>query len=77
MGCMFSQGLLDEIGYNKLIEELKVLYKQYWPEDTSVMYVETEAEVSGLLKEPSVAVNNTLISTAECKCGFSQMNLIY
>uniref|UniRef100_A0AAV2LUM3 LAGLIDADG homing endonuclease n=1 Tax=Knipowitschia caucasica TaxID=637954 RepID=A0AAV2LUM3_KNICA len=37
---MLSQGgrVPDKTGYNKFIEELKVLYAQYWPED-AVPYV--------------------------------------
>ena len=33
-----------EHGYNKLIEELKVLYAQYWPEDSGALHGETEVE---------------------------------
>ncbi|CAB1424909.1 unnamed protein product [Pleuronectes platessa] len=36
--------LPDKTGYNKLIEELKVLYAQYWPEDAGALYGETEVE---------------------------------
>uniref|UniRef100_A0A672RKS2 HAT C-terminal dimerisation domain-containing protein n=1 Tax=Sinocyclocheilus grahami TaxID=75366 RepID=A0A672RKS2_SINGR len=36
--------LPDKTGYNKFIEELKVLYAQYWPENTGATYGETEVE---------------------------------
>ena len=44
--CMLSQGgrMPDKTGYNKFIEELKVLYAQYWPEDAGALYGETEVE---------------------------------
>ncbi|CAL8253687.1 unnamed protein product [Boreogadus saida] len=44
--CMLSQGgwMPDKTGYNKFIEELMVLYAQYWPEDAGVLYGETEVE---------------------------------
>ncbi|KAJ8395918.1 hypothetical protein AAFF_G00026260 [Aldrovandia affinis] len=43
---LLSQGgrLPDKTGYNKFIEELKVLYAQYWPENAGAMYGETEVE---------------------------------
>ena len=34
----------DKTGYNKFIEELKVLYAQYWPEDAGALYGATEVE---------------------------------
>ena len=44
--CMLSQGgqLPDITVYNKFIEELKVLYAQYWQEDAGVQYGESEVE---------------------------------
>ena len=44
---MLSQGcrLPDKTIYNKFIEELKVLYAQYWPEDAGALYGETEVEL--------------------------------
>ncbi|CAL8359354.1 unnamed protein product [Gadus morhua 'NCC'] len=38
---MLSQGgrMPDKTGYNKFIEELKVLYAQYWPEDAGEVSV--------------------------------------
>ena len=43
---VLSQGgrLPDKTGYNKFIEELKVLYAQCRPEDTGVLYGKTEVE---------------------------------
>ena len=43
---MLSQGgrLPDKTGYNKLIEELRVLYAHYWPKDAGALYRETEVE---------------------------------
>jgi hypothetical protein len=43
---MLSQGgrMPDKTVYNKFIEELKVLYAQYWPEDAGALYGETEVE---------------------------------
>ena len=43
---MLSQGswMPDKTGYNKFIEELKVLYAEYWPEDAGALYEETEVE---------------------------------
>lgn len=43
---MLCQGgrMPDKTGYNKFIEELKVLYPQHWPESTDAMYGETEVE---------------------------------
>lgn len=43
---VLSQGgrLPNKTGYNKFIEELKVIYTQYWPKEASVMYGETEVE---------------------------------
>ena len=37
---MLSQGgrMPDKTGYNKFIEELKVLYAEYWPEDAGALY---------------------------------------
>lgn len=43
---MLSQGgrVPDKTGYNKFIEELKVLYAQYWPDGADALYGETEVE---------------------------------
>ncbi|KAK7162494.1 hypothetical protein R3I93_006722 [Phoxinus phoxinus] len=40
---MLSQGK-DQTGYNKLIEDLKVLYPQYWPHDDNALFGECEVE---------------------------------
>ena len=40
---MLSQGK-DQRGYNKLIDDLKVLYPQYWPEDAAALFGEGEVE---------------------------------
>ncbi|TRY98479.1 hypothetical protein DNTS_012363 [Danionella cerebrum] len=43
---LLSQGgrVPDKTSYNDFIDELKVLYAQYWPEDMNVMYGQTEIE---------------------------------
>ncbi|TKS88157.1 hypothetical protein D9C73_022281 [Collichthys lucidus] len=41
--CMLSQGK-DQRGYNKLIDDLKVLYPQYWPQDAAALFGEGEVE---------------------------------
>uniref|UniRef100_A0A8C9X006 HAT C-terminal dimerisation domain-containing protein n=1 Tax=Sander lucioperca TaxID=283035 RepID=A0A8C9X006_SANLU len=41
---MFSQGK-DQTGYNKLIEDLKVLYPQHWPQDGDALFGESEVEM--------------------------------
>lgn len=40
---MLSQGK-DQTGYNKLIDDLKVLYSQYWPQDAEALFGEDEVE---------------------------------
>ncbi|RXM90735.1 hypothetical protein EOD39_21900 [Acipenser ruthenus] len=43
---MLSQGgrVPDKTGYSKLIEELKVLYKQYWHDKSDALYGQTKVE---------------------------------
>ncbi|KAE8280140.1 hypothetical protein D5F01_LYC22280 [Larimichthys crocea] len=40
---MLSQGK-DQKGYIKLIDDLKVLYPQYWPQDAAALFGEGEVE---------------------------------
>lgn len=58
---MLSQGgrLPDKTGYNELIEELKVLYAQYWPEDAGALY--GEAEVESLCQRFAIDSSRTVI----------------
>lgn len=35
---------LERAGYTKLIEELKVLHKEYWPDEPEALYGQTEVE---------------------------------
>ena len=34
----------DQSGYNKLIEDLNVIYPQYWPQDRDALFGESEVE---------------------------------
>lgn len=90
--------------YDTLIEEFKVLCRQYWPDSPEAFYGETEVEslctcfgidcvhptvrafrcfidsngkdVQKEMSELLAAVDTMAISSAECKRGFSQINLV-
>ena len=78
----------DKTGYNKFIEELKMLYAQspchcYNIANTCAVirayrkYRDSDGKnIAGELMELLVAVNSIRIASAKCECGFSQINLI-
>ncbi len=55
---MLSQGK-DQRGYNKLIDNLKVLYPQYWPQDAAALFGEDEVETLITREMPFGHTENT------------------